>query len=265
MRFSPTAGCPVTMLHVCALSRVRRPSVPSVCFNPIPAFVEASALGRIQGGCCARLLRSPLMYLPRTIIHGGGSIRRLGALLGDMGLKRPLVVADKFLASPQSGAVDKVCDSLSASGAPFEVFTDTIPDPTTESVERCVDALAAGNFDSIVALGGGSPMDTAKAAAVLFKQGGRMRDYKAPFQNDGATLPMIAIPTTAGTGSEATKFTIVTDSETQEKMLCAGPPPPLPAPTAGQPRKLVTSAPSHAGARAWRTCPSRPSSTTSSL
>ena len=50
------------------------------------------------------------MYLPRTIIHGGGSIRRLGALLGDMGLKRPLVVADKFLASPQSGAVDEVCD-----------------------------------------------------------------------------------------------------------------------------------------------------------
>ena len=104
---------------------------------PIPAFVEASALGRIRRGGCARLLRSPLMYLPRTIIHGGGSIRRLGALLGDMGLKRPLVVADKFLASPQSGAVDKVCDSLSASGAPFEVFTDTIPDPTTESVERC--------------------------------------------------------------------------------------------------------------------------------
>ena len=206
----------------------------------------------------------PLMYLPRTIIHGGGSIRRLGALLGDMGLKRPLVVADKFLASPQSGAVDKVCDSLSASGAPFEVFTDTIPDPTTESVERCVDALAAGNFDSIVALGGGSPMDTAKAAAVLFKQGGRMRDYKAPFQNDGPTLPMIAIPTTAGTGSEATKFTIVTDSETQEKMLCAGPPGAPPCPDTWSARQLVSSAPSRAGAWGWRTCPSRPSSTTSS-
>merc|ERR1719272_27962 len=79
-----------------------------------------------------------------------------------------------------------------------------------------------GNFDSIVALGGGSPMDTAKAAAVLYKQGGRMRDYKAPYQNDGASLPIVAIPTTAGTGSEATKFTIVTDSETQEKMLCVG-------------------------------------------
>ena len=171
------------------------------------------------------------MYLPRAIIHGGGSVQRLGTLLADMGLKRPLVVADKFLASPQSGAVGKVCAALSATAAPFEVFTDTIPDPTTESVERCVDALAAGNFDSIVALGGGSPMDTAKAAAVLYKQGGRMRDYKAPYQNDGPSLPIVAIPTTAGTGSEATKFTIVTDSETQEKMLCVGPPPPLPAPT----------------------------------
>jgi len=162
------------------------------------------------------------MYLPRAIIHGGGSVQRLGTLLADMGLKRPLVVAYKFLASPQSGAVGKVCAALSATAAPFEVFTDTIPDPTTESVERCVDALAAGHFDSIVALGGGSPMDTAKAAAVLYKQGGRMRDYKAPYQNDGASLPIVAIPTTAGTGSEATKFTIVTDSETQEKMLCVG-------------------------------------------
>ena len=84
----------------------------------------------------------------------------------------------------------------------YAVFTDTITDPTTESVERCVDALAAGTFDSIVALGGGSPMDTAKAAAALHTHGGKMRDYKAPMSLDSPSLPIVAIPTTSGTGSE---------------------------------------------------------------
>jgi len=161
--------------------------------------------------------------LPRALLYGGGSIKRLGSLLTDMGLKRPLVVADKFLASPQSGAVDKVRDALvDSSVTQFDVFVDTIPDPTTESVERCVDALRLGAYDSVVALGGGSPMDTAKAAACLFRHGGKMRDYKAPYMNDKESLPIIAVPTTAGTGSEATRFTIVTDSETHEKMLCVG-------------------------------------------
>ena len=160
--------------------------------------------------------------LPRAILTGGGSVSRLGGLLANFGMRRPLVVADSFLASPQSGAVDKVVAAMSTSVADYGVFTDTISDPTTESVERCVDALAAGSYDSIVALGGGSPMDTAKAAAALRTHGGRMRDYKAPFTLDKPSLPIVAIPTTAGTGSEATKFTIITDSETEEKMLCIG-------------------------------------------
>jgi len=159
--------------------------------------------------------------LPRRIITGGGAVRELGPLLKSMGFQRPLVIADEFLASPQSGAVDKVKAALSEM-RDVDVFTDTIPDPTTESVARCVDALGARSYDCVVALGGGSPMDTAKAAATLHTHGGIMRDYKAPFMMDEATLPIIAIPTTAGTGSEATKFTIITDSETQEKMLCIG-------------------------------------------
>ncbi|KAL1519392.1 hypothetical protein AB1Y20_022917 [Prymnesium parvum] len=161
-------------------------------------------------------------HLPRAILSGGGAVGRLGALLDNLQLRRPLVVADTFLASPQSGAVSKVVDALSPTVKDFAVFTDTISDPTTESVARCVDALHRGNYDSIVALGGGSPMDTAKAAAVLSTHGGKMRDYKAPFMMDTPSLPIIAIPTTAGTGSEATKFTVITDSETNEKMLCIG-------------------------------------------
>lgn len=160
--------------------------------------------------------------LPRAVLTGGGSVAQLGGLLSSLGLKRPLLVADSFLASPESGAVDKVVSALNSSVSGFDVFTDTIPDPTTESVERCVNVLARGAFDSIVALGGGSPMDTAKAASVLHTHGGQMREYKAPFIMSQPSLPIVAIPTTAGTGSEATKFTVITDSETDEKMLCIG-------------------------------------------
>jgi len=157
------------------------------------------------------------------VLTGGGSIKQLGALLRSMGLSRPLIVADRFLASPQSGAVDAVSATLAESGVKsFGVFTDTIPDPTTDSVARCIDALGASNYDAVVALGGGSPIDTAKAAAMLHAHGGKMRDYKAPYMMDDPGLPVIAIPTTAGTGSEATRVTIVTDSETDEKMLCMG-------------------------------------------
>jgi len=156
------------------------------------------------------------------MLVGGGSVRQLGALLSQLGVSRPLVVSDSFLASPKSGAVNAVVSSLSQGKFPHEVFTDTIPDPTTDSVEKCRKMLEKGAFDSIVAVGGGSPMDTAKAAAVLHTHKGRMRDYKAPFQMDKPSLPLIAIPTTSGTGSEVTKFTIITDSESGEKMLCIG-------------------------------------------
>lgn len=160
--------------------------------------------------------------LPKRILTGGGSVARLGGLLESFGLRRPLIVADNFLASPESGAVSKVVGALSSSVSDYDVFTDTITDPTTESVEKCVKALQSREFDSIVALGGGSPIDTAKAAGVLATHGGKMRDYKAPFLMDMPSIPIVAIPTTSGTGSEATKYTIITDSETDEKMLCIG-------------------------------------------
>ncbi len=90
------------------------------------------------------------------------------------------------------------------------------------SVDAALAALEAGDYDCVVGFGGGSPMDTAKAVAVLARHGGPMRRYKAPHLQDEAGLPVIAIPTTAGTGSEATRFTIVTDEANDEKMLCIG-------------------------------------------
>jgi alcohol dehydrogenase class IV len=103
------------------------------------------------------------------------------------------------------------------------VFSDTVSDPTDTVIEAGVAELRnGGKFDCLIGFGGGSPIDTAKAMAILAAGGGKMRDYKAPVAADNATLPIIAIPTTAGTGSECTRFTVITDTERDEKMLIAG-------------------------------------------
>jgi len=160
--------------------------------------------------------------LPRELRIGPGSSQQVGEVLGALGLLRPLVVTDSFLV--EAGVLASVVAGLDAdgSGRSAAVFADTVPDPTTECVEAAASVLRAGDFDCVIGLGGGSPMDTAKAAAILATRGGAMRDYKAPVQTDSASLPVIAIPTTAGSGSECTRFSIVTDSASNEKMLCAG-------------------------------------------
>ena len=159
--------------------------------------------------------------LPRRMLVGGGATRGLGALLQALNLRRPAVVTDPFQVSA-AGSLAHVEDALRNKVESWSTFSDTEPDPTTDSVARCTEFIRAGKFDCVVALGGGSPMDTAKAAGLLAVKGGRMRDYKAPVQTDEGGLPVVAVPTTAGTGSEVTRFTIVTDSETGEKMLCIG-------------------------------------------
>lgn len=112
---------------------------------------------------------------------------------------------------------------MESAGLTPTVFSETVPDPTTDSLDAGLAALKAGECDVVVGLGGGSPMDTAKALALLAVQGGDMSRYKAPARNDGPALPIIAVPTTAGSGSEATQFTVITDTRSDEKMLCAGP------------------------------------------
>ena len=158
--------------------------------------------------------------LPRLMRIGAGASGLLPEVLGQLGLSRPFIVTDPFLAG--SGRVEALVVRLSPKGIEASVFSDTVPDPTVQSVEAALDALRRGDHDCVVGFGGGSPMDTAKAVAVLARHGGHMRDYKAPHLQDVPGLPIVAIPTTAGTGSEATRFTLVTDAETDEKMLCIG-------------------------------------------
>jgi len=159
---------------------------------------------------------------PRLLMIGGGAVGRLAEVLAQFGLSRPLVVTDPWMVS--SGTAEKALAPLRAAGLAPGVFSDTVPDPTDTVIEAGVAAMRAGDYDCLVGFGGGSPMDTAKAMAILgaAEPGARMRDFKVPAQANRAALPVVCIPTTAGTGSEATRFTVITDTERDEKMLIAG-------------------------------------------
>lgn len=157
---------------------------------------------------------------PRQMVVGAGASQELAGILGQYGLSKPFIVTDKFMI--EFGYLERLVDSLTKSGISYAVFADTVPDPTSASIHRGLDALKQREHDCVVALGGGSPIDSAKAIAYLAVHSGTMRDYKVPVINNGPGLPLIAIPTTAGTGSEVTRFTVITDEATDEKMLCSG-------------------------------------------
>ena len=171
---------------------------------------------------------------PRHMLIAAGAVRQLPDVLAKFGLSRPLVVSDPVMVA--TGLIARCLDPLTAAGMHPEVFSDTVSDPTDTVVEAGVAVMAGGHFDCLVGFGGGSPIDTAKAMAILAAganvpgakvpggnvRGGKMRDYKAPAQADRGAVPIIAVPTTAGTGSECTRFTVITDTERDEKMLIAG-------------------------------------------
>jgi alcohol dehydrogenase class IV len=157
---------------------------------------------------------------PQQMYIGGGALDQLGACLATLGVTRPLIVTDPLMV--ELGKADEVTRRLTADGLDHAIFSATVPDPTTEVIDAGVAILKDGNYDGMIALGGGSPMDTAKAMNILAAGGGHMRDYKVPAQPSMKVLPLICIPTTAGTGSEVTKVTIITDTETDEKMLIMG-------------------------------------------
>jgi alcohol dehydrogenase class IV len=158
--------------------------------------------------------------LPRVMRVGAGASLLLPDVLAQLGLSKPFVMSDRYLVD--TGRAEPLLNALGRAGMKARLFADTMPEPDVASIERAVEALRGGTHDCVVGFGGGSPIDSAKAVAVLATRGGAMRDYKAPHVQDDPGLPVIAIPTTAGTGSEATRFTIVTDSERDEKMLCIG-------------------------------------------
>ena len=158
--------------------------------------------------------------IPPILQIGGGSFAEAAALLLRLRCKRPLIVTDPFLMKNELAA--RLATQVREAGLSCEIFHETVADPTTAVVEAGVRLFLEGGHDSLVSLGGGSPIDTAKAIGMLAANKGSVRDYRVPRPIPAAGPVHLAIPTTAGTGSEVTRFTVITDSKSGEKMLLAG-------------------------------------------
>ena len=146
---------------------------------------------------------------PRKLIFGRGSIEKLGEVVEELGLSgKALLVTGRSFAR-RSGYLEKLKTILESSGMAVSIFDRVEPNPSTETVELGAELARREEVDFIVAFGGGSAMDAGKAIAVLSSQGGRAEDYFYPAVVKPPVLPVIAIPTTCGTGSEVTKFAVI--------------------------------------------------------
>jgi alcohol dehydrogenase class IV len=158
--------------------------------------------------------------IPSLLKIGGGAFSDAASVLVHFGCKRPLIVTDQYML--KQGLAERLKEQIEQAGLGAGIFHETVADPTSAVVDAGVRVFRDAQHDSLVSLGGGSPIDTAKAIGMLAANGGRVRDYKVPHAIPLAGPVHVAIPTTAGTGSEVTRFTVVTDAETGEKMLIAG-------------------------------------------
>ncbi|OON91838.1 MAG: alcohol dehydrogenase [Epulopiscium sp. Nele67-Bin001] len=154
--------------------------------------------------------------IPQNIEFGLGSLNKLPQLLEQNNSQHVLLISDKGLES--IGIVKKVQDIISASNIQCTTFLDIDPNPTIEMVDAAASLYKECGATSIVALGGGSPIDVAKAVGVLVVYGGKITDYEGMHKVPGPIVPMIVIPTTAGTGSEATASAVITDVTRNYKM-----------------------------------------------
>jgi len=166
--------------------------------------------------------RSPFgaLRLPSTILFGSGQRRIAGAVTRRLG-KRALVCTDARLA--QTAEFSELMADLRAAGAEAHIYSETIADLPIGSIQDCFDKARGFDADVVIGIGGGSCMDLAKVIAVLLTHGGDVRDYYGEFAVPGPVMPIVAIPTTAGTGSEVTPVAVIADSERGAKIGIASP------------------------------------------
>jgi len=153
-------------------------------------------------------------FLPTEIQFGNGVLQTLGSELKKRGAMRPLVVTDQSM--KETGLIDLVVNEIKKVNIPFDIFDGTVPNPRDYDCDRGAQFAKEKGSDFLIAIGGGSSMDTAKAMATIMTNGKKTRDW-FDVELDVSSAPVICIPTTCGTGSEVTYNAVITDSETRLK------------------------------------------------
>ena len=154
--------------------------------------------------------------VPQNIVAGRKTIEKLPEIAAKLGGKKAFIISGPHL--NKIGAVAACEALLKKAGIESAAFTDCEGNPSVETVEKATAMFQESGADFIVAYGGGSPMDVAKAVGVVAKYGGSITDYEGAHKVPGDIIPLIAIPTTAGTGSEVTAFSVITDHSRQYKL-----------------------------------------------
>jgi len=168
------------------------------------------------------MLAEPISFPSRTrVVFGAGKVDEVGKLTQELGVKHVLLVTDAGIV--KAGHAGRAEKSLAAAGLKVTVFDKARENPTTHCVGDCVAVAKAAGVDAIIGLGGGSSMDTAKGCNFILTNGGRMQDYWGVGKATKPMLPFIAIPTTAGTGSELQSAALIADEATHQKMACLDP------------------------------------------
>jgi alcohol dehydrogenase len=159
-----------------------------------------------------------LLQRPTRLVQGVGAVDQAGALAKELGATNVLIVTDPGIV--EAGHFDRLADSLTLAGIQILTYDKVRENPTTRDVDDCLDMAKSAPINCIVGLGGGSSMDTAKGCNFLLTNGGQMKDYWGRGKARKEMLPLIAIPTTAGTGSECQSFALIADEISHMKMAC---------------------------------------------
>lgn len=154
--------------------------------------------------------------VPQNIVIGRGSMAQLPEIAKKLEGSHAMIISDPGLEG--LGLVKKTADYLVEAGLTVDTFTEVEANPSVTTVEKATEKFKESGADFIVALGGGSPMDVSKAVGVVAKYGGCITEYEGAHKVPGKIIPLIALPTTAGTGSEVTAFSVITDHSRDYKL-----------------------------------------------